>query len=46
MKAYEGMDVQISIFLTLRLVGGELSASLPSRFARGGITYDTHWIGG
>jgi hypothetical protein len=40
MKAYEGVDVQIHIFLTSALVGGEWSASRPCRFTPG-----THWIG-
>jgi hypothetical protein len=35
MKAYEGMDVQIHIFLTSALVGGEWSASRPGRFTFG-----------
>jgi hypothetical protein len=34
MKAYGGMDVQIHIFLTSALVGGQLHAPA------------THWIGG
>jgi hypothetical protein len=41
MKAYGGVDVYILIFLTLALVGGEWSGSLPGRFTPG-----THWIGG
>jgi hypothetical protein len=41
MKAYWGVDVWSHIFLISALVGGEKSASLPSRFAPG-----THWIGG
>jgi hypothetical protein len=36
-----GMDVEIHIFLTSALVGGEWSASRPGRFTPG-----THWIGG
>jgi hypothetical protein len=32
MKAYGGVDVQIHIFLTAALVGGEWSASCPSHF--------------
>jgi hypothetical protein len=36
MKTYGGVDVQIHIFLTLALVGGEWSASRPG----------TNWIGG
>jgi hypothetical protein len=35
MKAYEGVDVKIHIFLTSALVGGELSASRPVRFTPG-----------
>jgi hypothetical protein len=41
MKAYGGVDVQIHIFLTSALAGGQWSASLPGR-----ITPGTHWIGG
>jgi hypothetical protein len=32
MKAYGGVDVEIHIFLTSALVGGEWSTSRPSRF--------------
>jgi hypothetical protein len=32
MKAYEGEDVHIDVFLTSALVGGEWSASSPCRF--------------
>jgi hypothetical protein len=32
MKMYKGVDVQIHVFLTLALVGGEWSALLPSSF--------------
>jgi hypothetical protein len=35
MKAYGGVDVQIHIFLTLALVGGEWSASRPCRYTSG-----------
>jgi hypothetical protein len=35
MKAYGGVDVQIHVFLTSELVGGELSASHPGRFTPG-----------
>jgi hypothetical protein len=35
MKAYGGVNVWIHIFLTLVLVGGEWSASRPSRFTPG-----------
>jgi hypothetical protein len=31
MKAYEGLDVQIHIFLTSELAGGDWSASCPCR---------------
>jgi hypothetical protein len=36
-----GVDVQIHVFLTLALVGGERSASRP-----GDRAHSTHWIGG
>jgi hypothetical protein len=45
MKAYWGVDVWIHIFLTSALVGGEWSASLPSRFTPGERAPDVHWIG-
>jgi hypothetical protein len=35
MKAYGGMDVQIHVFLTLALAGGEWSASWPGHFTLG-----------
>jgi hypothetical protein len=35
MKAYGGVDVQIDIFLTTALAGGERSASRPGRFTPG-----------
>jgi hypothetical protein len=41
MKSYGGVDVQIHIFLTSTLVGGEWSASCPCCFTPG-----THFIGG
>jgi hypothetical protein len=41
-----GVDVQIHIFLTSALVGGECSASRPGRFSPGEIAPGTHWIGG
>jgi hypothetical protein len=45
MKAYWGVDVQINIFLTSVLVGGEWSASRPSSFIPRKRTPRTHWIG-
>jgi hypothetical protein len=41
MKAYGGVDLQIHIFLTSALIGGEWSASRPCRCTPG-----THCIGG
>jgi hypothetical protein len=35
MKAYGGVDVEIHIFLTLTLVGGEWSPSRPGRYNLG-----------
>jgi hypothetical protein len=46
MKAYGGVDVQIQIFLTSALVGGEWSASRPSRFTPKERAPGNHWIGG
>jgi hypothetical protein len=49
MKVYGGVDVSIHIFLTSALVGGEWSASRPSRFTPtppGETAPSTHWIGG
>jgi hypothetical protein len=46
MKAYGGVDVQIHIFLTSALVGGECSASRSGRFIPGERAPGTHWIGG
>jgi hypothetical protein len=45
MKAYEGMDVLIHIFLTSALAGGEWSASHPCRFTPGERAPRTHWMG-
>jgi hypothetical protein len=49
MKAYEGVDVQIHVFLTSALVGGEWSASRPCRFTPGeralGTNYKGGWVG-
>jgi hypothetical protein len=46
MKAYEGVDILIHIFLTSALAGGEWSTSRPGRFTPGEIAPGTHWIGG
>jgi hypothetical protein len=46
MKPYGGVDVLIHIFLTSALVGGEWSASRPSRFTPGERARGAHWIGG
>jgi hypothetical protein len=46
MKAYGRVDVQIHIFLTLALVGGEWSTSCPGHFTTGERAHSTHWIGG
>jgi hypothetical protein len=45
-KAFGGVDVEVHIFLTWTLAGGEWSASRPSRFTPGESALDTHWIGG
>jgi hypothetical protein len=41
-----GMDVQIHIFLTSTLVGGQWSTSRPDRYTPGERAAGTHWIGG
>jgi hypothetical protein len=46
MKAYGGVDIQIHIFLTSALAGGEWSASRPDRLTPGERAASTHWIGG
>jgi hypothetical protein len=46
MKEYVGVDVQIHIFLTSALVGGEWLASRPGRVTPGKTAPGTHWIGG
>jgi hypothetical protein len=46
MNAYGGVDVQIHIFLTLALIGGEWSASCPGRFTPGERAPGTNLIGG
>jgi hypothetical protein len=40
------VDVQIHIFLTSALVGGEWSASRPGRFTPGKTAPGSHWTGG
>jgi hypothetical protein len=39
LKAYRGIEVQLHSFLTLVLVGGEWSASCPTHFTLGEITW-------
>jgi hypothetical protein len=46
MKAYGGVDVQIQVFLTSALVGGEWSDSRPGRFTLRERAPGTHWIRG
>jgi hypothetical protein len=46
MKAHGAVDVEIHIFLTSALDGGEWSASLPGHFTPGERDPYTHWIGG
>jgi hypothetical protein len=46
MREYGGVDVQIRIFLTSTLVGGEWSASRPSHFTPGERAPGTHLVGG
>jgi hypothetical protein len=46
MKEYGGADVQIHIFLTSALAGGEWSASRPGRFTAEESAPGTHWIEG
>jgi hypothetical protein len=46
MKTYGAVDVQIQIFLTSALLGGEWSDSHPARFTQGERAPGTHWIGG
>jgi hypothetical protein len=41
-----GVDVQIHIFFTSTLVGGEWSTSRPGRFTPGERAPGIHWIGG
>jgi hypothetical protein len=46
MKAYGAVDVEIHIFLSLALAGGEWSASRSSYCTLGERAPGTHWIGG
>jgi hypothetical protein len=46
MEACGGVDIQINIFLTSALDGGEFSASRPGRFTPGERAPGTHWIRG
>jgi hypothetical protein len=46
MKAYGGVDVQIHIFFTSALAGGEWSPSRLGRFTPEERAPGTHWIGG
>jgi hypothetical protein len=46
MKTYGGMDIQINVFLTLALVGGEWLTSRPGCFTPVEGATGTHWIGG
>jgi hypothetical protein len=46
MKAYGGVGVQIHIFLTSAVVGGELSVSRSCLFITGEKASGTQWIGG
>jgi hypothetical protein len=45
MKVYGGVDVEVHIFLTSALAGGEWSASRPCRFTPEERVPGTHWIG-
>jgi hypothetical protein len=45
-KTYGGVDVDIHIFWTLAIVGGEWSGSRRCRFTPGERAPGTHWIGG
>jgi hypothetical protein len=44
--AIETVEVQLHIFLTSALYGGEWSVSRPGRFKPGGRSSDVYWIGG
>jgi hypothetical protein len=46
MKVYGGVDIEIQVFVTSELVGGEWSASRPDRFTSRERAPGTHWKGG
>jgi len=46
MKTYWGVKVQLHVFLTSALDGGEWSASHPGRFTTRERAPGIHWIGG
>jgi hypothetical protein len=46
MGAYEGVNLQIHIFVTSALVGSEWSVSRPGRFTPRERASVNHWIGG
>jgi hypothetical protein len=46
MKTYWGVEVEVHIFLTSALDGGQWSASRPGRFTLGERAPGTHWVGG
>jgi hypothetical protein len=46
MMAYGGVDVQIHVFLTSALVGGEWSGTRSGHFTPGERAIGTHWRGG
>jgi hypothetical protein len=46
MKTYGGVDVQIRVFLTSALVGGQLSASRLDLLTTRERALGTHWTGG
>jgi hypothetical protein len=46
MKEYEGVGVEIHVFLISALVGGKWSTSFPGHFTPGERAPDTNWVGG